>query len=189
MIPSDPEAALCGPHRQAEADPLLRLAPRVGGIHSAPWRHCPESECVQAHREVVPRAQWARHQLLRQNRYQVPSPHRLCRKMNGSARTTQMEDPEYWTMNFDGSYLKTGSNAGIVLTSPQGHKLRYSICLHFDATNNVIEYEALINRLQIVGEVGARRLLVRGDSKLVVNQVMKEIKACDPKMCGYYDEV
>jgi ribonuclease HI len=61
--------------------------------------------------------------------------------------------------------------------------------LHFDATNNVIEYEAFINRLQIVGEVGAWQLLVRGDSKLVVNQVMKEIKPCDPKMCGYYDEV
>jgi len=29
-----------------------------------------------------------------------------------------VEDPEYWTMYFDGSYLKTGSGAGIVLTSP-----------------------------------------------------------------------
>jgi hypothetical protein len=169
MIPSDPEAALCGPHRQAEADPLLRLAPRVGGIHSAPWRHCPESECVQAHREVVPRAQWARHQLLRQNRYQVPSPRRLCRKMNGSARTTQMEDPEYWTMNFDGSYLKTGSSTGVILTPPQGHKLRYAIHLHIDATTNVTVCEALVDGLRIAVEVGARWLLVRGNSKLVVN--------------------
>jgi hypothetical protein len=37
------------------------------------------------------------------------------------------EDPEYWTMYFDGSYLKTDSGAGTVLTSPQGHKLCYAI--------------------------------------------------------------
>jgi hypothetical protein len=29
-----------------------------------------------------------------------------------------VEDPEYWRKYFDGSYLKIGSNAGIVLTSP-----------------------------------------------------------------------
>jgi ribonuclease HI len=45
-------------------------------------------------------------------------------------------------MYFDGSYLKTRSGAGVVLASPQGHKLRNAI--HFDATNNVVEYESLI---------------------------------------------
>lgn len=50
-------------------------------------------------------------------------------------------------MYFDGSYLKTGSGTCVVLTSPQGHKLCYAICLHFDATNNVVGYEALINGL------------------------------------------
>lgn len=58
-----------------------------------------------------------------------------------------IEDPEYWTMYLDRSYLKIGSGIGIVLTSPKGHKLRYTICLHFDATNNVIENEALVNAL------------------------------------------
>lgn len=100
-----------------------------------------------------------------------------------------VEDPEYWTMYFDGSYLKTGSGAGIVLISPQGHRLRYAIRLHFPSTNNVAEYEALINGLRIAAEVGARRLLVRGDSKLVVDQVMKVAEPRDPKMCAYYREV
>jgi ribonuclease HI len=45
------------------------------------------------------------------------------------------------------SYLKIGSGIGVVITSPKGHKLRYAIRLHFDATNNVIEYEALVNAL------------------------------------------
>jgi hypothetical protein len=54
MIPSDLEVALCGPHLQAEADPLLRLAPLVDGVHCTPWQDRLESGCVRAHLEVVP---------------------------------------------------------------------------------------------------------------------------------------
>lgn len=100
-----------------------------------------------------------------------------------------VEDPEYWTMYFDGSYLKTGSSAGVVLTSPQGHKLCYAIRLHFDATNNITECEALVNGLRIMAEVGARRLLGRGDSKVVVDKVIKAMERRDSKMCAYYGEV
>lgn len=50
-----------------------------------------------------------------------------------------IEDPECWTMYFDGSYLKARSGAGIILTSPQKHKIHYAICLHFHATNNIVE--------------------------------------------------
>jgi hypothetical protein len=49
-------------------------------------------------------------------------------------------------MYFYGSYLKTGRGMCVILTSRQGHKLRYAIHLHFNA-NNVDEYEALVNRL------------------------------------------
>ena len=43
---------------------------------------------------------------------------------------------------------------GVNLTSPQGHKLHYTIRLNSDATNNVAEYEALVNRLWIAAVVG-----------------------------------
>ena len=46
--------------------------------------------------------------------------------------------------------------------------MEYVIRLHFCATNNVIEYEALIHGLKIASEFGARRLFIRGDSKLVI---------------------
>lgn len=58
-------------------------------------------------------------------------------------------------MYLDGSYLKIGSGIDVVLTSPKGHKLRYAIRLHFDATNNVIEYKTLVNALEVTSEVGA----------------------------------
>ena len=43
------------------------------------------------------------------------------------------------------------------------------IRLHFLASNNATEYEALINRLRIAIELGTTWLYVHGDSKLVVD--------------------
>ena len=62
---------------------------------------------------------------------------------------------EYWTMYFDGSVMAPGSGAGVVLIFPDGSRLRYAIRLHFSASNNTIEYEALINGLCIAIELGA----------------------------------
>jgi hypothetical protein len=53
----------------------------------------------------------------------------------------------------------------------------------------VAEYEALINGLRIAIELGVRRLDARGDSRLVINQVMKNSHCRDSKMEAYYDEV
>ena len=62
---------------------------------------------------------------------------------------------EYWTMYFDGSVMAPGSGAEVVLISPDGSRLRYAIRLHFSASNNATEYEALINGLRITVELGA----------------------------------
>jgi hypothetical protein len=43
--------------------------------------------------------------------------------------------------------------------------------------------------LQIAIELGVRRLDARGDSQLVIDQVMKNSHCCDPKMEAYCDEV
>ena len=67
-------------------------------------------------------------------------------------------------MYFDGSLMKTGAGAGLLFISPLGVHVRYIIRLHFAASNNASEYEALVNGLQIAIELGVRRLDVRGDS-------------------------
>jgi ribonuclease HI len=95
--------------------------------------------------------------------------------------------PELWTMFFDGSLMKTG--AGLLFISPLGKHLRYVLRLHFPASNNVAEYEALVNGLRIAIELGVRRLDARGDSQLVIDQVMKNSHCRDPKMEAYCDEV
>jgi hypothetical protein len=92
-------------------------------------------------------------------------------------------------MFFDGSLMKTGAGAGLLFISPLGKHLRYVLRLHFPASNNVAEYEALVNGLCIAIELGVRRLDARGDSQLVIDQVMKNSHCRDPKMEAYYDVV
>jgi ribonuclease HI len=97
--------------------------------------------------------------------------------------------PELWTMFFNGSLMKTGAGAGLLFISPLGKHLRYVLRLHFPASNNVAEYEALVNGLRIAIELGVQRLDARGDSQLVIDQVMKSSPCRDPKMEAYCDEV
>jgi ribonuclease HI len=52
----------------------------------------------------------------------------------------------------------------LLFISPLGKHVRYVLRLHFPVSNNVAEYEALVNGLRIVVELGVRRLDARGDS-------------------------
>jgi ribonuclease HI len=96
---------------------------------------------------------------------------------------------ETWIMYFDGSVMKEGAGVSLVFISPLSVRMEYMLQLHFTASNNVAEYEALINGLRIAIELGIRRLEIRGDSELVVDQVMKEKNCVDPKMVAYCQAV
>jgi ribonuclease HI len=50
-------------------------------------------------------------------------------------------------MYFDGSLMKTRAGAGLLFISPLGVHMHYIIRLHFPASNNVAEYEALVTGL------------------------------------------
>jgi hypothetical protein len=71
---------------------------------------------------------------------------------------------ECWTLYFDGSVLKTRAGAGLLFISPFGEHMRYAERLHFPASNNMAEYEALLCGLRIAIETGIKSLDVRGDS-------------------------
>ena len=62
-------------------------------------------------------------------------------------------DQEYWTMYFDGSLIKKGISVGLVFVPPLRVRMRYMVRLHFPS-NNVAEYEVLINGLRIAIELG-----------------------------------
>jgi ribonuclease HI len=59
-------------------------------------------------------------------------------------------------MNFDGSKMRGGLGAGIVLSSPKGDKLHYVLQIHFTALNNIAEYEALLHGLKLAKDIGIR---------------------------------
>jgi ribonuclease HI len=82
-------------------------------------------------------------------------------------------------------------NAGATYQRCMNHVFgqHYVLRLHFPASNNVAEYEALVNGLRIAIELGVRCLDARGDSQLVIDQVMKNSHCRDPKMEAYCDEV
>nr|CAB3503789.1 unnamed protein product [Digitaria exilis] len=94
-----------------------------------------------------------------------------------------------WEMYFDGSVMKTGAGAGLLFISPHGEHLQYAVRLNFPASNNMAEYEALLAGLKIALELGIKRLDIRGDSRLVVDQVMKESSCHDEKMAAYCQAV
>ncbi|CAL2255640.1 unnamed protein product [Prunus armeniaca] len=98
---------------------------------------------------------------------------------------TYMEK-NYWTMYFDGSSTETRSGAGVVIESPQGQRWQFAFQLDFKCTNNQAEYEALIIGLEILKEMKATRVLVYGDSQLVINQLTGEYQYTRENLTLYY---
>jgi ribonuclease HI len=65
-------------------------------------------------------------------------------------------EQEYWTINFDGSLQLQVVGAGILLTSPKGEGFKYVSQTHFLASNNAVEYKALLHGPRIAIELGIR---------------------------------
>jgi ribonuclease HI len=96
---------------------------------------------------------------------------------------------ECWTLYFDGSVMKTGAGAGLLFISPHGEHMGYAVRPHFPTSNNMVEYEALLCGLRIAIETGIKRLDVRGDSQLVIDQVMNNASCHDDKIEAYCNAV
>jgi hypothetical protein len=81
---------------------------------------------------------------------------------------TPVDKPEHWTMYFDGSLKLDDGGAGVLLISLQGEQLKYVLQILWAVSNNEAEYEALLHGLRLAISLGIKRLLVYGDSLLVV---------------------
>jgi ribonuclease HI len=92
-------------------------------------------------------------------------------------------------MYFDGALNLEGAGTGVLLISLEGDQLKYVLQIHYKASNNDAEYEALIHRLCIVVSLGNKRLLALGDSKVVIEQVNKEWDYVKYTMDAYCAEI
>jgi hypothetical protein len=81
---------------------------------------------------------------------------------------------DHWKMYFDGSLKLGRDGAGVLFISLEGKQLKYVLQILWQATNNEAEYQALIHGLRIITSLGIKRLLVYGDSVVVINQVNKD---------------
>ena len=90
------------------------------------------------------------------------------------------ETSRNWVMYFDGAFSLQGASAGVLLVAPTGEHLKYVIQMHFPremSTNNTAEYEGLLAGLKNAGDLGVKRLIVRGDSQLLVRQINKDYQS------------
>ncbi|XP_022846490.1 uncharacterized protein LOC111369272 [Olea europaea var. sylvestris] len=96
--------------------------------------------------------------------------------------TMEPEEFPTWNLFVDGSSGETGSGAGVVLESPEGHKLNCVVRFSFKASNNAAEYKALLAGLRLAKEMSVKRLLASSDSQLVVSQVNGKFAAKDSEI-------
>ena len=78
-----------------------------------------------------------------------------------------------------------GIGIGAVLLSPKVMTFLRTCQLAFSTTNNIIEYEALLMGLKYTYILDVIRLKVIGDSQVVLRQVLRKYRMCDPKLIPY----
>ncbi|MEX1047005.1 MAG: ribonuclease HI family protein [Actinomycetota bacterium] len=81
------------------------------------------------------------------------------------------------------------AGVGVVITSADGKVLDEIGRGIGEATNNVAEYTAVIDGLTRAAELGAGRVLVRSDSRLLVEQVSGNFKVKNEKLRELHEKV
>ena len=76
-----------------------------------------------------------------------------------------------------------------MIISPNGVKTTLSFNLTFECTNNKVEYEALVIRLEILLELGAKYVRVIRDSQLVLRKLIEEYKCNNLLLTPYFTTV
>ena len=92
-------------------------------------------------------------------------------------------------MYFDGSLKLGGASTGVLFISLDGKQVKYVLQILWQAMNNEAEYEVLIHGLWVAISLGIKRLLVYGDSVVVVNQVNKDWDCTKDNMDAYCAKV
>ena len=73
--------------------------------------------------------------------------------------------------------------------SLEGDKLKHKIRLQYQATNNEVEYEALLKGLELAKFVEAKSILILGDSQLIMGQINGTYEAKKGRMKKYLEKV
>ena len=100
-----------------------------------------------------------------------------------------MDDLPIWKLSVDGASNAQGSGAGLILTSPEGIDVEYALRFGFQASNNEVEYEAVIAGLNLAHSLEIDQLEVCSDSQLVVRKIEDTYEAKSGRMILYLQKV
>src|SRR5262249_53834857 len=73
--------------------------------------------------------------------------------------------------------------------TPEGVTIPHAYQLSFPATNNVVEYEALLTGLRMALALNVRELRIIGDSQLILRQVLAKYRTRDERLRQYHNLV
>ena len=82
----------------------------------------------------------------------------------------------------DGASRQIEARLGLQLKAPTGEIIKQAIRLDFPTSNNEVEYEAIIARIDLAISVSSEKIIIRSDSQLVIGQVNGEYETRDQRM-------
>ncbi|XP_075112272.1 uncharacterized protein LOC142182166 [Nicotiana tabacum] len=120
--------------------------------------------------------------LARQSRFSAE----ILLEVDQEALHTSPEQSDLWVLYTDDASNVTGSR--LVLEVPMREVIRQSVRCP-EMTNNEDEYEAIIARLNLALKYGARRVILRCDTQLVVNQVIGNFQIKKQRLQKYQTKI
>lgn len=94
-----------------------------------------------------------------------------------------------WKIYVDGSSNSKGLKAGIVIATQEGIIFEHALCLEFPATNNEVEYKAIIIRLEVAKELEVQDLKVYSNTQVIVGHMKGNCMVREENMVKYLQKV
>ena len=107
----------------------------------------------------------------------------------GLIGVASIQCPPPWELYIDGAANQQGSGVGLILVSSERITIEKSLRLNFLATNNEVEYKALLMGMMMVQKMGGKAVRVFSGLKLVVGQVRGDLEARDSRMQEYLCQI
>ncbi|XP_031260245.1 uncharacterized protein LOC116118402 [Pistacia vera] len=96
----------------------------------------------------------------------------------------KLDELWHWTLYVDDSSNEKGAGVGLLLKIPEGNPITAIIRFEFAASNNEAEYEALLARIRLAKEMGAKSIKIYSDSQLIVHQITRKYSTKEDRMAS-----
>ena len=120
---------------------------------------------------------------------QIDQPNYMLVDSSSTNFCTKLTNPNLWTLYFDSSRNKDGEDVGCLLIDSHGNQTQLACHLEFKCTNNVVEHEALVQRIRKAIDMNTKCLEVFDDSQIVIRQVRNFIHCTSHHLKNYQQEV